>query len=75
MSVVGFILYVIGVYLLVGLVVGLFFVLGGVRGVDPVAAAAPVRVRMLFLPGSVAVWPIVVWRWRMLKDGGGQHGS
>lgn len=75
MSVVGFILYAIGVYLLVGLVVGLFFVLRGVRDVDPVAHEAPVRVRVLFLPGSVAVWPIVVWRWRFLKNERSLHGS
>lgn len=57
----------LGVYLAVGLVVGLWFVLVGVRRVDQAANAAPLRVRLLFLPGAAGLWPLVMARWRTLK--------
>jgi len=63
MTTTGFLLYAIGGYLFVGLLIGLAFVLKGIRRVDTAADAAPILVRLLFLPGSVAIWPIVVRVW------------
>ena len=69
MTVAGFVLNLIGVYFLFGFLIGLVFVISGVRKVDPVADSAPLRVRMLFLPGSMALWPVVLHFWRVHKRG------
>lgn len=56
-------LYVLGLYAALGVVIGLAFVLSGVtRTLDhpaPVSAGA----RMLLFPASAAFWPLVLWRW------------
>ncbi len=64
MTFIGYLLFGLGMYILIGLVVGFAFVFKGVRVIDPVADAAPHRVRILFLPGAVAVWPIVLQHWK-----------
>jgi len=66
MSPVMALLLLLAVYLAIGLLVGLRFVLSTIRRADPVAAEAPLRVRLLFLPGAVAVWPLVLRRTRLL---------
>jgi hypothetical protein len=51
----------LALYLAVGLVAGLAFVVFGVTAVQ--SAPATVGARILFLPGAVALWPIVLSRW------------
>ena len=58
------ILIALAIYLFIGLIIGLLFVISGIRRVDPVAESAPMRVRVLFLPGSIAIWPVVLHGWR-----------
>jgi hypothetical protein len=48
-------------YVAVGLVIGLAFVLVGVTRVQP--AAITVGTRILLLPGATALWPCVLHRW------------
>jgi hypothetical protein len=48
-------------YVAVGLVIGLAFVLVGVTRVQP--AAITVGARILLLPGATALWPCVLRRW------------
>jgi hypothetical protein len=55
------IVYVFYLYLLLGLIFGLWFVFRGVNGLDPAAKSARWHVRLLFLPGSALLWP-VLWR-------------
>jgi hypothetical protein len=50
-------------YALIGLTFALIFVTLGVSRVDPQARGAPVGFRLLILPGSVALWPLLAWRW------------
>jgi hypothetical protein len=52
----------VGVYLCCGLVVGLFAVLFGLKRIDPAMAPTPARVRLLILPGLIALWPLIVLR-------------
>jgi hypothetical protein len=60
----------LGIYLAIGSVIGVAFVLNGIRKIDPVANGAPLRVRILFLPGAISIWPIVLHLWRTkLKAG------
>jgi hypothetical protein len=65
-------LLLVGVYLLCGLVVGVPFVLRGVDVVDEAAKSAPLGFRLLILPGSVALWPLVRARWIKSRRTGGR---
>jgi hypothetical protein len=53
---------VLAVYAVLGLLVAVPLLLGGLRRIDAAAAAAPVRVKILWLPGLVALWPLMVLR-------------
>ncbi len=54
------IVYIFYLYLLMGLIFGLWFVFRGVNGLDPAARSARWYVRLLFLPGSAMLWPIML---------------
>jgi hypothetical protein len=49
-------------YVAIGVVVGCAFVLVGVARVQPAPVTAGARI--LLLPGSIILWPVVVARWR-----------
>jgi hypothetical protein len=55
------ILWVFGLYVAVGLLIGLIFVVYGVTRVQ--AAPVTIGARVLLLPGATALWPLVVRRW------------
>lgn len=50
-------------YVAVGLVVALLFVLRVVQRLDAAAAGAGWGFRLCILPGAVALWPWVLLRW------------
>lgn len=50
-------------YVASGLIFALMFLPRGVVRVDPRMASAPVALRLLILPGVVAMWPLLAWRW------------
>lgn len=52
-----------GVYLLAGLVFGVVFVIRGAGRIDPSARNGTWGFRLLILPGSVALWPLLARRW------------
>lgn len=56
-------LSILGLYLVIGLIVGLWFVLRGVNRVDPVAGDSPWVFRVVILPGCVGLWPVVLLKW------------
>lgn len=49
-------------YAAIGAMVGLRAVSGGLARLDPQAAAAPLRVKLLWAPALIALWPIVALR-------------
>ena len=53
------------VYALAGLGFAVLFLPRGVARLDPRVAAAPKMVRLLILPGVVALWPLFASRWIM----------
>jgi hypothetical protein len=57
------ILYICLVYSLCGLAVGVPFVLRGVDRVDASARGASIGFRLIILPGTVALWPIIATKW------------
>jgi hypothetical protein len=64
------ILYVLGAYVLGGLLVGVPFVLRGVERVDPAARGTSLIFRLLILPGTVALWPLIAAKWRRAANNG-----
>lgn len=56
------------VWLAIGLVVGLWFTLFAIGRIDPAARGA-YAFRPLLLPGLMLLWPVVIWRWRLLAQG------
>ena len=53
----------IGLYVAVGIPVGLAFVTFGVTRVLPEPAPVTVGARVLLFPGAAALWPYVLVRW------------
>ncbi|MGE3145236.1 MAG: hypothetical protein AB7K35_06590 [Pseudorhodoplanes sp.] len=53
----------VAVYALAGLVTALSFVTFGVHRVLPPGTGMSVPARILLLPGTVALWPYVLYRW------------
>lgn len=51
---------------LVGLAVAAVFLLWGIDRIDPAAHGA-IAFRPLLVPGIVLLWPLVLWRWRVLS--------
>jgi hypothetical protein len=50
-------------YALAGLGFAMLFLPRGVVHLDPRVAGAPRTLRLLILPGVVALWPLFAWRW------------
>ena len=50
-------------YFASGVIFALLFLPRSVVRVDPRMAAAPKMLRLLILPGVVAMWPLLAWRW------------
>lgn len=57
------VLLVAGGYLLAGFLFGLAFVTLGVTRIDPAARGTSAAFRLLILPGSVALWPLLATKW------------
>jgi hypothetical protein len=57
-------LLIVGVYLGVGLVFAAAFVTVGVSRVDHVAAKTSIGFRLLIVPGSAALWPVLLVKWQ-----------
>lgn len=65
----GIVAALLTVYGSAGLAVAVTFLLFGFDRVDPAAHGA-YAVRPLLLPGLVLLWPLVIWRWRVLARAG-----
>lgn len=72
MGPVGWMLVGVGGYLAIGLAFAVAFVVRGVRVVDPVAVHASWAWRILILPGTAALWPLMLGKWRAARRAGGE---
>ncbi len=54
----------LAVYGLAGLIFALAFQLRGLSRIDAAARGAGLGFRLLILPGMVALWPLLLRRWR-----------
>jgi hypothetical protein len=57
----------VAVYAAAGLLFGAWFVWAGVRKLDSQAVGTGVGFRLVILPGVVALWPVVIWKWRAAR--------
>ena len=57
-------LIVLGIYLACGLAFAIPFALVGVRGIDPHAAHGSWGFRLLIIPGTMVLWPLLIKRWK-----------
>jgi len=55
-----FVLLALAAYLLVGVIVGAWFVVARAGRVDPAAEGSSLAFRLLILPGAAALWPLVL---------------
>jgi hypothetical protein len=58
-----FIVALFEMYMLAGVVLAALFLPRAVTRLDPRVADAPVVLRLMILPGVVALWPLFAWRW------------
>jgi hypothetical protein len=72
MAVVQTILAVAEVYLACGLLFAVVFVTVGVGRIDPDARGTSFGFRLLILPGTAALWPLLAKRWAAASRGGGR---
>ena len=56
-------LILLGAYLTLGLVFAIPFALVGVKRIDPHAAHGSWGFRLLVIPGTMALWPLLLRRW------------
>lgn len=54
------ILFFFYAYILIGLIVGLWFIFKGVQKVDEGMENAKLLMRLILLPGSIGLWPILL---------------
>lgn len=60
-------LLVVAAYVIIGIVFALTFVTIGVTKLDPAARGASWAFRVLILPGSAALWPLLAAKWARHK--------
>lgn len=67
-TIVSILLMAAGVYLLIGIAFYFPFIKKGVHTFDDGVKDAPVFMKILIFPGTVALWPILLKKWRRGAD-------
>ncbi|MBC7926662.1 MAG: hypothetical protein H7039_13490 [Bryobacteraceae bacterium] len=57
------IIWLIGIYVAAGLLFAAAFLTIAIGKVDPVARRSGVPFRLIILPGTVALWPVLLAKW------------
>lgn len=63
MNLIELILLVLGIYLLLGLIFGLFFLVKGMHKIDETASDASLGFKLIVFPGIALLWPIMFFKW------------
>jgi len=65
-------MWIVGIYLLCGLLFAVPFVIKGVKVIDPNGAhGTRWGFRVIILPGTVIFWPVLIGKWVKAKRGQG----
>jgi hypothetical protein len=52
----------LGLYVLIGLLFGLYFLFKGATKIDPLMQDTKTKVRVLLVPGVIVTWPFLIGR-------------
>ena len=52
-----------GIYLTIGFLFSIPFAFFGTGKIDSAARGATLGFKLLIIPGSMALWPLLAWRW------------
>lgn len=63
------ILALLGFYLLMGIPFAVLFVLRGAKRIDPEADTTPIWFKLVILPASAALWPVLLKKWLIARKG------
>lgn len=64
---VNILLILAGSYLLSGIVFAIFFLGKGIEKVDAAAHGSGIGFRLIILPGTIALWPLLLQKWMNVK--------
>jgi len=59
-TVINIFLGILGIYFLIGLLFGIYFLIKGAPKIDPLMADSKKKVRILLFPGVIATWPFLI---------------
>lgn len=59
-TIINIFLTALGIYSLLGLLFGLYFIFAGATKIDPLMQDTKKKVRFLVLPGVIATWPLLI---------------
>lgn len=57
----------VAIYIALGVVFSIYFVTYGVARMDSDAAESPVTFKVLIIPGSIALWPLLAYKLTRLR--------
>jgi hypothetical protein len=63
MIIIKLMLAVTALYLFIGLLFAILFVIKGVEQVDEGAHGSSIRFRIIIIPGTMAFWPLLMRKW------------
>ncbi|HSM17664.1 MAG TPA: hypothetical protein VK845_11795 [Gemmatimonadales bacterium] len=55
--------WALSLYAIAGFIFAIPFVIRGVGRIDPVARSGTIGFRILIIPGTIALWPLLLRRW------------
>ncbi|MBL0182535.1 MAG: hypothetical protein IPP96_09635 [Chitinophagaceae bacterium] len=55
------------VYLVMGMIFAIFFLSRGIEKMDTAAHGSGFGFRMIILPGTIALWPVLLKKWMNIK--------
>ncbi len=58
------------VYLLAGFVFAIFFLAKGITKIDPAVHGSGRGFRLIIIPGTIALWPLLLNKWTKVKTSG-----
>jgi hypothetical protein len=64
---VNIILMIAALYLLAGVLFAVFFLSKGLEKMDTAAYGSGCGFRLIILPGTVVLWPVLLSKWRKVK--------
>ncbi len=60
LTIINILLSCLGIYFLIGLLFGVYFLFIGATKIDPLMQDTKKKVRVLLLPGVIATWPFLI---------------